>query len=100
VRSGSLPGALIRNQSLKHICKDVDLEWNPENPFTADLAANGRDRIYRIPVSHSDGNYRVDPDVLKSMQDRNQIAFRYVDNPTAPSKGSPESATPAAGCWV
>ncbi|MCR9144472.1 MAG: phosphoribosylformylglycinamidine synthase subunit PurQ [bacterium] len=79
--AGLLPGALIRNQSLKHICKDVELDWNPANPFAADLAANGAGRRYRIPVSHSDGNYRVDPDVLKEMQDREQIAFRYVENP-------------------
>ncbi len=80
--AGLLPGALIRNQSLKHICKDVELRFNPENPFAADLKNEGpTDRVYRIPVSHSDGNYRVAPDVLKAMQDREQIAFRYIDNP-------------------
>lgn len=78
--AGLLPGALIRNQSLKHICKDVELKFNPANPFTQDLAG-GANRIYRIPVSHGDGNYRVDPEILKSMQDNNQIAFQYVENP-------------------
>lgn len=76
--AGLLPGALIRNQSLKHICKDVELTANPKNPFASELNGN---QTYRIPVSHSDGNYRVDPEVLKAMQDNNQIAFRYVENP-------------------
>ena len=76
--AGLLPGALIRNQSLKHICKDVELVANPENAFAGELDGQ---RHYRIPVSHGDGNYRIDDDGLKSLQDNNQIVFRYVDNP-------------------
>lgn len=76
--AGLLPGALIRNQSLKHICKDVQLKPNPANPFAAALDAT---RLYRVPVSHGDGNYRIDDDGLKALQDNNQIAFRYALNP-------------------
>lgn len=74
-----LPGALIRNTSLKHICKDVRLVANPKNAFARDLDAN---REYVVPVSHGEGNYRIDDDGLKSLQDNDQIVIRYAgENP-------------------
>lgn len=76
--AGLLPGALIRNVSLKHICRDVGLRAVPTTPFTKSLDP---DRIYRIPVSHSDGNYRADERTLAELEDQGRIAFRYVDNP-------------------
>ena len=76
--AGFLPGALIRNVNLKHICKDVTLKAKVNNPFTAAL---GADRVYRIPVSHSDGNYRIEDEELKSLEDNEQIVFRYTENP-------------------
>lgn len=68
-----LPGALIRNRKLKHICKSVNIIPNQNNPCIGNLA----DKKYFIPVSHSDGNYRIDADGLKSLQDNNQIAWYY-----------------------
>lgn len=75
--AGLLPGALIRNQNLKHICKTVSIRPHSTNAFTKQL----KQTEYRIPVSHSDGNYRIDDDGLKMLQDQNQIAFRYSENP-------------------
>ncbi len=76
--AGFLPGALIRNVELKHICKDVELDTPGGNAFTREL---DRDKTYTIPVSHSDGNFRADADTIKALQDNNQIAFRYRANP-------------------
>ncbi|MCB1170543.1 MAG: phosphoribosylformylglycinamidine synthase subunit PurQ [Leptospiraceae bacterium] len=71
-----LPGALIRNQNLKHICKDVDLIPDGANQVFGRLQGP-----LSIPVSHGEGNYRVDHEVLKELQDNGQIAFRYARNP-------------------
>ena len=75
--SGLLPGALIRNHKLKHICKDVALKTNTNNNFTKNLDAK---RSYIMPVSHSEGNYRAEPDTIKEMEDNNQIVFEYEEN--------------------
>ncbi len=76
--AGLLPGALIRNQSLKHICKTVRLRANPANAFAAGLDGG---REYAAPISHGDGNYRIDPDGLAALEDNQQIVFRYQENP-------------------
>ncbi len=74
--AGILPGVLIRNTSLKHIARDVGLTTR-----TNRLKGLDSDRIYSIPVSHSEGNYRNTPDGIKELQDRDQIAFSYSENP-------------------
>jgi len=70
-----LPGALIRNINLLHLAKDVPLiKGNAE--FFKDLNS-----VYLIPVSHSEGNYRVDEETLKELIDEQRIAFYYKENP-------------------
>ncbi len=76
--AGYLPGALMKNITLKHICKKVKLKTNSKNNFTSSLE---NDIDYILPISHGDGNYYVDSETLKSMQDKNQIAYTYIDNP-------------------
>lgn len=75
--AGLLPGALLRNQSLSFVCKDVFLKVkNNSTPFTNKLTI---DEVLRIPVAHGEGNYYIDSDGLKELQDNNQIAFQYCD---------------------
>lgn len=70
-----LPGALIRNQNLLHIAKDVPIiKGNCE--FFKDL-----NDIYFIPISHSEGNYYADEETLKELQNEGRIAFFYKENP-------------------
>lgn len=77
VESGLLPGALMRNRSLKFICKQVNLKTETSNsPFTSKMTAG---QIIRVPVAHGEGNYFATPDMIKSMKDKDQIAFRYCD---------------------
>ncbi len=71
-----LPGALIRNQNLKHICKDVSLMPESSNNVFGKLAGP-----LSIPVSHGEGNYRADAETLSALKDQGQIAFRYQENP-------------------
>ena len=75
--AGLLPGVLMRNASLKFVCKDVHLRVEQtDTPFT------GRYRpgeVIRIPVAHGDGNYFADPDTLASLEADGRVVFRYAD---------------------
>lgn len=77
--SGLLPGVLMRNANLKFICKDVQLKVERTDTVFTNGYSSGE--IVTYPVAHHDGNYFADPDTLKSIEDNNQVAFRYMDNP-------------------
>jgi phosphoribosylformylglycinamidine synthase len=82
--TGLLPGALLRNATLKFVCRDVLLRVETSQTlFTSRYEAG---QVIRIPVAHGDGNYFADGDTLARLTDRDQIAFRYCDEfgePTA-----------------
>ena len=73
--AGLLPGALIRNRSLRFICKPVYLKIeNAQTPFTGFSP-----RILRIPIAHGEGNYFIHEHGLKRLHENNRIVFRYCD---------------------
>ncbi len=77
VEAGLLPGALMRNQSQKFICKPVHLKTeNFDTAFTRECESRP---ILKIPIAHHDGNYFAPPDDIQRMEDNGQIAFRYCD---------------------
>ncbi len=77
--AGLVPGALLRNESLKFICQDVELEVvNTRSPFTKGLKKGD---TLRMPIAHAEGNYFLDEDALKRLEDNAQVAFRYRKNP-------------------
>jgi phosphoribosylformylglycinamidine synthase len=82
--TGLLPGALLRNATLKFVCRDVLLRVETSQTlFTSRYEAG---QVIRLPVAHGDGNYFADGDTLARLYDRDQIAFRYCDEfgePTA-----------------
>jgi phosphoribosylformylglycinamidine synthase len=68
-----LPGAMMRNRNLHFICKWVHLLTVRGNtPFT-----RGVPQILRIPVAHATGNFFIEAEGLKRMEDRGQVLFRY-----------------------
>ncbi len=74
-----LPGALMRNAGLKFVCRVVGLRVaSTDSAFTC---AYGRGQEIQVPIAHHDGNYTIDPDGLKALQDQDRIAFSYVENP-------------------
>jgi len=76
IEAGLLPGALMRNQSLKFVCREVKLEvTNADTDFTRGYTQG---QIIRCPVAHHDGNYFADADTVKRLEDNNQVAFRYA----------------------
>jgi phosphoribosylformylglycinamidine synthase len=74
-----VPGILLRNASLKFVCRRVTLKVeNNDSDFTR-LCKKGQK--LRVIVAHGDGNYFASNDAVKDMEDNGQIAFRYLDNP-------------------
>ncbi|RUS46549.1 phosphoribosylformylglycinamidine synthase subunit PurQ [Cohnella sp. AR92] len=78
--AGLLPGALIRNNSLKFRCHPVDLRVeNAGTGFTNDYEQG---EVVRIPIAHGEGNFYCDDETLANLKKNNQIVFRYAgDNP-------------------
>jgi phosphoribosylformylglycinamidine synthase I len=73
-----LPGALISNLSLRFICKYVNLAvTNNKTDFTHKCSPN---QVLRIPIAHQGGNYFADPDVIKKIEQNNQVILRYCDD--------------------
>lgn len=77
LEAGMLPGALMRNTSLKFVCREVKL--SVENANTAFTKQYHAGQIIRCPVAHHDGNYFADAQTIKSIEDRGQVLFRYAE---------------------
>lgn len=80
LESGLLPGAMLRNNTLKFRCHASALEVvNNQTPFTVDYAQS---EVIEIPIAHGEGNYYCDEATLAELKANNQIVFRYgVENP-------------------
>lgn len=76
--SGMLEGVLHRNKSLKFIAKDVKLKvLNNDNIFLSRYIQNEE---ITLPIAHADGNYFIDEEGLKSLQDHHQILLQYTED--------------------
>lgn len=72
-----LPGALMRNKTLKFICRDVFVKVEKtDTPFTCALK---KGEILRISVAHMDGNFFMEDKDLSALKKSRQIIFRYCD---------------------
>ena len=75
LEAGLLPGAMRRNESLKFICRPVNLAVkNNETMFTSFY---NQDEVIQIPIAHGEGNYYCDAATLASLKENNQIVFTY-----------------------
>jgi phosphoribosylformylglycinamidine synthase len=74
--AGLLPGVLMRNATLKFICKDVHLKVERASaPFTSSYRMG---QVVRFPIAHAEGNYFADDDTLKRLEGDGLVAFRYA----------------------
>jgi len=72
-----LPGAMLHNEKLRFVCKNVHIRVeSTRSPFTAGLKTG---QVLNVPVSHGEGNYFIDDEGLKKLEDHDQIAFRYCN---------------------
>ncbi len=74
---GLLPGALMRNQHLRFLSRDVHLRTEEtDTPFTGELAPG---EVFRAPIAHGEGNYFADEETLDALERNRQVIFRYCD---------------------
>ena len=77
LEAGLLPGAMLRNESLKFICKDIYVKVeNEQTPFTR--CCNKAD-VLRLPIAHAEGNYFADDETLARLEENGQVVLRYCD---------------------
>lgn len=76
LEAGLLPGAMMRNQGLRFLCRQVHVRVESTNtPFT-NAARKGQ--VLQIPVAHMEGNYFCDESTLAEIERNDQVIFRYV----------------------
>ena len=77
LEAGLLPGAMLRNRSVKFQCEQVLIKVEQtDTPFTAGCQLG---QVLRIPIAHGEGNYYAEPDVVASLERNRQIVFRYTN---------------------
>jgi phosphoribosylformylglycinamidine synthase subunit PurQ / glutaminase len=77
LEAGLLPGAMLRNRSLKYRCEQVCLRVEAtDTPFTCAATAG---QVVKIPIGHGEGNYFASPEVLERLEANRQVVFRYTD---------------------
>ena len=75
--AGLLPGALVRNAGLRYICRDVTLRVERQDtPFTARIRQG---TVLKIPVGHGEGCYYAPEELLRDLEGKHQVVFRYCD---------------------
>lgn len=81
-----LPGALVRNEGQRFLCKQIHLRTeNSATPFTNKLAPG---QVLEVPIAHGEGRYVCDDDTLDDLFSENRVIFRYCD---AQGELTPES---------
>jgi phosphoribosylformylglycinamidine synthase len=79
VESGLLPGALLRNRSLRFVCRNVTLRVETvDTPFTS---AATKGQLLKMPVAHGEGCYFADQRTLDMLEAEDRVVVRYLDNP-------------------
>ena len=74
--AGLLPGALLRNASLRFLSMDCHLRVErADTDFTRHYQ---RGAVFRSPMAHGDGNYFADDATLDRLEGENRVAFRYT----------------------
>ena len=77
LEAGLLPGAMLRNRSLKYQCEHVLIKVEQtDTPFTASCAVG---QVLRIPIAHGEGNYYAEPEAIARLERNRQVVFRYVN---------------------
>jgi phosphoribosylformylglycinamidine synthase len=75
LEAGLLPGAMLRNASLKFQCEHVNVRVEQTNtPFTAACRVG---QVLSIPIAHGEGNYFAEPDTIARLEANRQVVFRY-----------------------
>jgi phosphoribosylformylglycinamidine synthase len=75
LESGLLPGAMLRNRSVKFQCEQVHVRVEQTGtPFTS-ACRDGQ--VLQLPIAHGEGNFYAEPAVLDRLEANRQVVFRY-----------------------
>ncbi|HTO94065.1 MAG TPA: phosphoribosylformylglycinamidine synthase subunit PurQ [Bacteroidota bacterium] len=92
LEAGLLPGVLIRNASLRFVCRYVHLRVENASTRFTNRCAPGE--VLSFPVAHGEGNYFTDDVTLRRLEDEGRVVFRYCrpdgsdgDNPNGSLAG-------------
>jgi phosphoribosylformylglycinamidine synthase subunit PurQ / glutaminase len=89
--AGLLPGALVRNRSLKFRSRPVHLRVErTDTAFTSEYEPG---QVLQVPIAHGEGCYFAEPPLLDALEENGQVLFRYctpegVVTPAANPNGS------------
>jgi phosphoribosylformylglycinamidine synthase len=72
-----LPGALLRNENLRFVCRQLDLV-EVDGPKTGDMGPNSAHRPLSIPAKHGEGRYYAPEPMLDELEANGQVAYRYA----------------------
>ena len=92
--AGLLPGALVRNRSLRFVCEMVTTRVEVANsPF---MHGCSEGTLLRLPIAHGEGCFFADPETLRRLNRDRQVILRYSDRqgrivPEANPNGSIEN---------
>ncbi len=87
-----LPGVLLRNESLRFVCRDVHLRVERTDTIWTNACSKGE--VLEIPIAHGEGNYFAEPDVLKQLEGNGQVLFRYsTSDGTITDDANPNGST-------
>ncbi len=75
--AGLLPGVLMRNRSLKFICRDLYLRV--DNQVSYFTRAYRKGQVIRMPIAHAEGNFFADEDTLDMLEAESRVVLRYCD---------------------
>ena len=84
--SGLLPGALLRNASLRFVCRPVNIRVDRADTLFTNACLEGQ--VLSIPVAHGEGNYFADDETIDGLEDRGQVVFRYCSPEGEPTTAS------------
>ncbi|KGX88248.1 phosphoribosylformylglycinamidine synthase subunit PurQ [Pontibacillus litoralis] len=79
LEAGLLPGAMLRNESLSFICRNIGIKVRRNNTMFTSKYEQGEEII--LPIAHGEGNYFCDDQTYEALQRNNQILFTYSNNP-------------------
>jgi len=77
IEGGLLPGSLLRNTSLRFVCRWITIRV--ENDSTMFTRKMKRGQVLRLPIAHNEGRFYTSEDELRRMSDAGQVLFRYCD---------------------
>ena len=77
LEAGLLPGAMVRNRTVKFISQHVHVRVeHTDTPFSLACTPG---QVLRLPIAHGEGNYFAEPEALRELEANRQVIFRYTN---------------------